>query len=549
MTTNLVLGSGPAAAGVALRLAAAGDQEVTLLDLGGRLEAQHAAAVSRLGAGPDWDPADLDLVSTQPVATDRGRLPQKRSYGSDYPFRDLGQLEGIRALAGGNRSVVSSAYGGFSTVWGAQVMPFSKATFARWPIGWADVEAHYRAVLREVPLAAEHDDLAEHFPLLAEAAPLPPLAPRSLQVLARAERHRAGLRRRGVTVGRARLALRPRGCTSCGLCLTGCPYGLVYSAAQTIDRLAAAGALRHHRGLLVHRVGQDGATATVVARHLGSGRDVVFRADRVFVACGGLGTTRLVLGSMARPPRQLDLAESVQFAVPFLSRVPVPDPRRAPVPGFSLNQFNVLVDLDGTGYDTSQIHCYPYNPAVLAALPRPLRHRLADPLTGQLLRRLTVGLGYLPSWASPTVRVSRGGRSEQGLPEITLAAGPAQVEGMFAQVARRLVTAAPALDLWPVLAATEQAAAGKSYHFGSAFPHAADASPTTTDRLGRLPEWDRVHLVDGSVLPSVPSTTFTLTVMANAHRIAEEVLRRERVPAPRVSRGASSAGAAAEVVG
>jgi hypothetical protein len=30
----------------------------------------------------------------------------------------------------------------------------------------------------------------------------------------------------------------------------------------------------------------------------------------------------------------------------------------------------------------------------------------------------------------------------------------------------------------------------------------------------------RVHLVDASVLPSVPATTITLGVMANAHRIA-----------------------------
>ena len=36
--------------------------------------------------------------------------------------------------------------------------------------------------------------------------------------------------------------------------------------------------------------------------------------------------------------------------------------------------------------------------------------------------------------------------------------------------------------------------------------------------------WNRIHLVDGAVFPSVPATTFTLTVMANAHRIASESL-------------------------
>jgi choline dehydrogenase-like flavoprotein len=33
-----------------------------------------------------------------------------------------------------------------------------------------------------------------------------------------------------------------------------------------------------------------------------------------------------------------------------------------------------------------------------------------------------------------------------------------------------------------------------------------------------------VHLVDGAVMPTIASSTFTLTVMANAHRIATGVL-------------------------
>jgi choline dehydrogenase-like flavoprotein len=40
--------------------------------------------------------------------------------------------------------------------------------------------------------------------------------------------------------------------------------------------------------------------------------------------------------------------------------------------------------------------------------------------------------------------------------------------------------------------------------------------------VGRLKQWQRIHLVDGSVFPSIPASTFTLTVMANAHRIAED---------------------------
>ncbi|TIW07959.1 MAG: hypothetical protein E5V70_09525, partial [Mesorhizobium sp.] len=51
-----------------------------------------------------------------------------------------------------------------------------------------------------------------------------------------------------------------------------------------------------------------------------------------------------------------------------------------------------------------------------------------------------------------------------------------------------------------------------------------DTGSATTDSLGRLARWDRIHLIDGSVFPNVPATTFTLTVMANSHRIACEAM-------------------------
>jgi choline dehydrogenase-like flavoprotein len=41
-----------------------------------------------------------------------------------------------------------------------------------------------------------------------------------------------------------------------------------------------------------------------------------------------------------------------------------------------------------------------------------------------------------------------------------------------------------------------------------------------SDVLGRPAGLQRVFVVDASVLPSIPATTITLPVMANAHRIA-----------------------------
>jgi choline dehydrogenase-like flavoprotein len=44
------------------------------------------------------------------------------------------------------------------------------------------------------------------------------------------------------------------------------------------------------------------------------------------------------------------------------------------------------------------------------------------------------------------------------------------------------------------------------------------------DLLGRPTGFSRVHVVDASVFPSLPATTITLSVMANAHRIGSAAL-------------------------
>jgi hypothetical protein len=79
--------------------------------------------------------------------------------------------------------------------------------------------------------------------------------------------------------------------------------------------------------------------------------------------------------------------------------------------------------------------------------------------------------------------------------------------------------------LYPFLPKMLFAAGGKSYHWGGSFPHARDARTILgSDRFGRVGAWQRIHLVDAAVFPNVPATTFTLTIMANAHRIASEAM-------------------------
>jgi choline dehydrogenase-like flavoprotein len=307
--------------------------------------------------------------------------------------------------------------------------------------------------------------------------------------------------------------------------MTGCPYELIYSSSQTFDRLRAERRITYRSGLVALNLEEVGGEPRVAARNTRTGRLEHLGADRIFVACGGIGTTRLVLGSLGLFDRPVSLQESVQFVLPAVSVRPVRDPRSTRA--FTLNQFNLLYDVTGEGFDLCQVHFYEYNPAFLGSLPRPLNRSSADPALRALLRRVSVGLGYLPGWGSPKVTVVArrpSGRKDR-LPDLEV--GRERVDGrpsMLQSLLGAMLKVAPALDLWPVVPQVSVSGAAKSYHFGASFPHSQRRGAAVTDRTGRLGSWEHIHLVDGSVFPAVPATTFTLTVMANAHRIASEVV-------------------------
>jgi ferredoxin len=528
MTTALIIGSGAAAAGVALALSHRENLEITVIDIGLQLESDREQLMEDLASSsPDeWDKQRIELTSKQPAASRNSGIPEKRIFGSDYPFRNAGQLDGLTSVNGTTASLISSAYGGFSNVWGSQIMPFTSAAFESWPVSAVTMRRHYEEILHQIPFAGEEDDLAARFPLMRPPAPLPSMSPRSLGVLKAYEKHKSRLNDRGITIGKARLALDAEKCIRCGMCMTGCPYGLIYSAAQTFNALRHASRVTFNGGFLALKVIEEANRVTVISREIATGQIRMFEADRVFVACGAIGTTRLVANSLGLFNVNLPMLESRQFVLPLLSLRATEDPRNKR--DFTLNQFNMIVAPGGGSVDLSTIHFYTFNPAFIDGLPSVLRTRSAEWLQVLLLRRLTVAFGYLPSWNSPRLRIHIGSRREQlVLPDFDISSEspPPGQSQMLRAVTLRLIQSARALDLYPVIPMLRLSAAGKSYHWGGSFPHMTDR-PTifSSDRLGRVGSWQRVHLADAAVFPAVPAMTYGLTVMANAHRIASESL-------------------------
>src|SRR5438270_3866876 len=157
-----VVGSGPAGVACASALLGAGAR-VTMLDAGLDLETsrRHRLAELRAKDWRSWGAADLGFLR-EGVDVNRGGIPLKLAYGSDFAYRDP---FGIPTEVTGAQARPSYARGGLSNVWGASVLPYRAEDLAGWPVTAGELAPHYRAALGLMPFAARTDGLAEQFPL------------------------------------------------------------------------------------------------------------------------------------------------------------------------------------------------------------------------------------------------------------------------------------------------------------------------------------------------------------------------------------------------
>nr|WP_253282936.1 GMC oxidoreductase [Ruegeria sp. HKCCD7318] len=501
----MVIGSGPSGVSVAKALLGRGRQ-VLMLDVGRKLDPPAQDRRDRMVAlGSDsWTTSDVQGWQAPQFDTPPGQV---RRFGSDFAM-----LPGDETLTSPDRIGLraSHAAGGLSNLWGSAVLPNRAADMTDWPLTTEDLAPHYRAVAQFLPISGRQDALQDLFPALSmqDRVPLTP-SPQAQQLLQRLEHQKAGLSDLGAHVGQARLAVEPD-CQYCGQCLHGCPWGYIYSARKTLDEL------RHHAGFQ-YRTGiacqfeehPDHVTVT-----LEDGETL--QATRIFVAAGVLETARLLLTSSPDPSTGLQLQDSQHFFLPSLHRWRAPRrPDRRPY--HTLPQ--IFIELDAPEVSPHLVHAqvYTWNEFYAHDLISSYGAKLpgSAPVWRMLARRLIVVQAFLHSAHSARIDLTL---AADGRLVPTVQTNDKTEQGM-ARATTRMAQVLKLAGLTPLSFARRPGDVGSSFHVGGSVPMAQAPGAGQSDILGRPKGLSRVHLVDASSLPSIPATTITFSVMANAHRI------------------------------
>jgi choline dehydrogenase-like flavoprotein len=493
-----------------------------MLDAGLELEPDRAAAVGRLAGTPriEWDEKSLRFMR-EGVSVEAGGIPLKLAYGSSFPYREPVQLP-IRDDGVGGKP--SYARGGLSNVWGASVMPFRAAEMAGWPITREELEPHYRAVARLIPYVATSDGLEAEFPLYHEAPLALQPSSQASAFLRDLEAGRMDLSARGITFGRSRLAVQARsnghpGCVYCAQCLYGCPFGYIFNSSTTLEQLRTHRRFTYRGDAVVRSIADDGSGVKLHGVDTGHGAAFTMATERAFLACGIFSTARILLTSLGASGKTIQAVDNCYFLLPVLRYHSEPEATREPL--HTLAQVFVEVLDPAIGPHGAHLQVYTYNDLFRAQFRNMLGpgRRLFGAIADRtMLGRLLLIQGYLHSDLSAGIEITL---RDDGTLVLSAKPNPGTRPALEA-LKRKLWSERRTMRAVPLNPAMRVGSPGRGFHTGGTFPMRTNPGPFETDRLGRPHGMSRVHLVDASVFPTLPATTITLSVMANAHRIGTE---------------------------
>lgn len=412
----------------------------------------------------------------------------------------------------------SFAAGGMANAWGAQLLRYTSADLREagdWPIKAAELEPYYRELEGLIGLSGEQDDLSGFLGDSIDLQPAIPLAPAAGYLMRRYAASRDATRRAGFTLGRSRLAVltqphdgRPAYDFAEKEFFSAVHPGL-YTPQLTLRTLRERARITYLGGhrLSNFREHEDHVEVDVGTECTGPR---TLRARHLLLACGAIQTARIVLMNRGKGEQSLPFMDHSPSLLPVF----FPGAFGAKLPTRSY-PIQLLGTLAGDGITDMMSFYYPggmLRSDLLGDIPLPMNKAL------DVLRVVLGGMLVAQIWEPALPSAGNRMRIDaNGSVRIDITSPHSYPRY------RRLLSRLRSLGGYSHARLASEALPGRGFHHVATLPmrHRPGAFETHTD--GRLWDSRRVRVIDGSVLPSLPAKNHSLTIMANAARIADAV--------------------------
>ena len=423
----------------------------------------------------------------------------------------------VDALSSFN-TFLSYARGGLANAWGAGVFRFNDSDLKYFPYSYSDLLPHYKVLNDIIGISGTTDDLYQYLGNAENLLPPLRLSGVSDRVLQRYHRRRHIWEDAQVTLGRLHLAILSQNYKN----RTSYSFenkdffeqhDSIYNPQHTLNALLEKNEIQYLPGHLVESYVENDTGITVHARNIIDKGYVSFLGAKLIIATGAINSARLVLASNKDCDARIPILDNPVSFTPFI----FPRLIGTALEKDSFSSGELLV-VDSSSDEAIQGTFYNLNGPLRADLLKefPLSMRGNIIASKYLLPAIGVLQSFYPNTFSSHNFMQR--RSDGSLHiEFTN-----HVATTFEQKIIRLFRSIGGFAHRSLI---KIAKPGDSIHYAGTLPMTSEtAFKYTTEPSGRLRGTKNIFIVDASTFPHLPSKNFTLTIMANAMRIASYTL-------------------------
>ena len=416
--------------------------------------------------------------------------------------------------------------GGLSNVWGTGVSKFDDEDLADYPISFQDLRRSYQRVSQRIGVSGTNDDDLSDFHGYEESLQ-PPSTPRgNARLLYRRYRTRSGpAHKRGVSLGHVHLATLTRnhqgrqGCVNCGLCTYGCPHHSMWSAKYDLTKLLQFPNFNYRSGTFVSRLRRSDTSYMI---SVGPDQHRVteeVKAKQVVLASGTIGSAKLVMDALKMYSKDLTLLNNplaaFAFAMPHWRINGLID---EDVLGSSQLSYRVMTPDSNEKYASGYLFIADTISTTELLTHMPFAYPLSRRIAHRLQPALMIGTCSLgSSYSRNTIRFSPSGNVEicGRLAATAVPALKTAIKCLGSTLLRYGAYLIPgSMNLNKI---------GDDVHYAGTVPMRNTPRVGEANSQGEVQGLPGVYVVDGSALTTLPSKLHTLTIMANADRIATAI--------------------------
>lgn len=424
-----------------------------------------------------------------------------------------------------NYNVITSyAKGGLANAWGNGLMRFSKDEFDSLPINLKDLLPYYEKLEKEIGISGRNDDLINFFgksnilqePLLRSE--------KAQKIYSKYEKNKSKFNQDNIYLGTPRIGVSNNTydvrskCRYDNLEFWQPNHKSLYNPSMTLDKLVEKKLVDYKPNVFVDKWEKNtDDEIMVIAYDISTKNKLVFKTKKLILASGTLNTSRIVLKSRNDYETKLDFLDNPAIQIPIFFPSMIGKPLE--IKSFGLTQLNLFFKSKNLNKNVI---------GAILEITSPLRNEFLNKFPFEFKDSIKSIKYFLPSMMAVQFFLPSDKKLSAKL--FLQKNGDIFLEGNNNTINSNIIEECThTLKKLGILTHKNFAIKvlnGNGIHYGGTLPmHEKPISPYHTTIDGELFQDKNIFIVDGACFENIPSTNYSLTIMANSMRIANKMVQ------------------------